>query len=133
MYKILETFGLETGAFSQLSRKYMREEFNPKTPDVEGVRYFSYGAAFQPSLWSSFRQSHAIIEKVEGANDGLVSVESSKWGEYKGTLIDVNHLDLLNWTNRFRWWVWQVTGHTRNFNAIAFYLDIADMLAKEGL
>ena len=29
---------METAAFSQLTRKYMREEFNPKTPDVEGIR-----------------------------------------------------------------------------------------------
>lgn len=27
-----------------------------------------------------------------GANDGLVSVESSKWGVYKATLDNVNHL-----------------------------------------
>lgn len=39
MYKILEKFGLETGAFSQLTRKYMAEDFNPKTPDLEGVKY----------------------------------------------------------------------------------------------
>jgi triacylglycerol lipase len=31
--------GMETAAFSQLTRKYMREEFNPKTPDVEGIRF----------------------------------------------------------------------------------------------
>jgi hypothetical protein len=39
MYKIFETFGLETGAFSQLTRKYMNEEFNPKTPNVDDVKY----------------------------------------------------------------------------------------------
>lgn len=39
MYKILEKFGLETGAFTQLTRKYMAENFNPKTPDLEGVKY----------------------------------------------------------------------------------------------
>jgi triacylglycerol lipase len=39
LYKALEMFGLETGAFSQLTRKYMRENFNPKTPDVSGIRY----------------------------------------------------------------------------------------------
>lgn len=38
LYKILEFFGLETGAFSQLTRTYMGENFNPKTPDLEGVR-----------------------------------------------------------------------------------------------
>lgn len=38
IYKAMEAFGLETGAFSQLTRKYMDEKFNPKTPDVEGVK-----------------------------------------------------------------------------------------------
>lgn len=38
IYKVLESFGLETGAFSQLTRQYMENTFNPKTPDVEGVK-----------------------------------------------------------------------------------------------
>ncbi|KAK5158603.1 hypothetical protein LTR04_005206 [Oleoguttula sp. CCFEE 6159] len=113
VYKVLEFFGLETGAFSQLTQKYMTENFNPKTPDREGVRYYSYGATVEPSLWSMFRQSHRIIERLEGPNDGLVSVESAKWGTYKGTLKDVSHLDLINWTNRLRWYVWELTGNKR--------------------
>jgi hypothetical protein len=32
-------FGFETGAFSQLTRRYMLENFNPKTPDVHDVRF----------------------------------------------------------------------------------------------
>jgi triacylglycerol esterase/lipase EstA (alpha/beta hydrolase family) len=110
LYKVLEFFGLETGAFQQLTRSYMAESFNPRTPDLEGVRYYSYGAAFQPHLTSVFRRSHAIIQRVEGMNDGLVSVESSRWGVYKGTLNHVSHLDLINWTNRWRWYFWQLTG-----------------------
>lgn len=60
--------------------------------------YFSYGAAFEPNIWSAFRQSHRIIKEHEGLNDGLVSVASSKWGGeqgYKGTLMGVSHLDLI--------------------------------------
>ncbi|KAK4990587.1 lipase 2 [Elasticomyces elasticus] len=87
----------------------------------------------EPAFWSMFRQSHRIVKRIEGPNDGLVSVTSSKWGTYKGTLKDVSHLDLINWTNRLRWFVWELTGNKRKFNAVAFYLDIADMLAKEGL
>lgn len=34
----MEYFGLETGAFSQLTRDYMERKFNPETPDVEGVK-----------------------------------------------------------------------------------------------
>ena len=132
IYRTLKLFRLETGAFDQLTRKYMLEKFNPATPDLPGVKYFSYGASSTPAPWSAFRKSHRIVYEAEGPNDGLVSVESSQWGVYKGTLIDVSHLDLINWTNRLRWLVWQMIGNRRNFNAIAFYLDIADMLAKEG-
>lgn len=134
IYKVMEYVGFETGAFSQLTRDYMTDIFNPKTPNVDGVRYYSYGASLEPSSWSVFAASHSIIKRIEGGvNDGLVSVPSSQWGDYKGTLIGVSHLDLINWTNRLKWWVWELTGSKRNFNAIAFYLDIADMLAKEGL
>ena len=133
LYRGLATIGVPTGAFSQLTTKYMAEEFNPKTPDDSRVRYFSYGATKNPHFWSAFYQSHEIVENSEGPNDGLVSVASSQWGTYKGTLVDVSHLDLINWTNRMRWWIRKLTGQPRHFNAIAFYLDIADMLAKEGL
>jgi triacylglycerol lipase len=45
----------------------------------------------------------------------------------------VTHLDLINWTNRLKLLVANVSGQPRNFVASAFYLSIADMLAKEGL
>ena len=36
-------------------------------------RYYSYGASLEPTYWSIFRPSHAIIEHLEHApNDGLV-------------------------------------------------------------
>ncbi|CAG7935124.1 unnamed protein product [Penicillium nalgiovense] len=136
IYYALNRLSVETGAFSQLTRKYMTETFNPNTPDVDDVRYFSYGAAVEPSIWSAFRLSHRVLAEIEGPNDGLVSVSSSRWGGdagYKGTLMGVSHLDLINWSNRLKWLVGEVTGNKRKFNAIAFYLDIADMLAKEGL
>lgn len=133
VYKVLEFFGLESGAFSQLTQTYMSETFNQKTPDDPNVSYYSYGAAFDPGWLSVFRQSHRIVERSEGANDGLVSIGSSQWGTYKGTLNGVSHLDLINWTNRLRWFFFEMSGRKRNFNAVALYLDIADMLAKEGL
>lgn len=91
-------------------------------------RYFSYGATVQPSIWSVFRLSHKILAQMEGPNDGMVSVASSRWGGdegYKGTLIGVSHLDLINWTNRLKWMAGDLMGNPRKFNAIAFYLDIA--------
>ncbi|KAF2401806.1 triacylglycerol lipase [Trichodelitschia bisporula] len=132
VYHMLEYFGLETGAFSQLTRQYMAQNFNPKTPDVEGIKYYSYGAYLEAKNWSIFRPAYDIIRDLEGApNDGLVSVPSSKWGTYKGTLVGVSHLEVINWTNGFKQLLGLLTA-SNNFNAVAFYLAIADMLAKEG-
>lgn len=134
LYGLIERAGLGTQAFDQLTREYMCQTFNPAVPDAPDVRYFSYGAvANEPPLLSPFRQPWRIIEEAEGPNDGLVSVDSSRWGTYKGTLLGVSHLDLINWSNRMKWTVREWMGMKKTFNAIAFYLDIADMLAKEGL
>jgi len=80
---------------------------------IPNSSYYSYGATASPAPWSAFRHSHRIVSAAEGPNDGLVSVSSSRWGGYKGTLVDVNHLDLINWTNRLRWLVWQLMGNPR--------------------
>ncbi|KAI9368284.1 Alpha/Beta hydrolase protein [Aspergillus egyptiacus] len=128
LYYLLDRIRIETGAFSQLTREYMEQDFNPSTPDIHDVRYFSYGAVMQSRLWSVFRLSHRLLEQIEGYNDGLVSVASSKWGGeagYKGTLMGVSHLDLINWTNRLKWLAGEITGKKPKFNAVAFYLDIA--------
>lgn len=51
----------------------------------------------------------------EGPNDGLVSVNSARWGTYEGTLVGVNHLGTIGWVNR--------TG--QRFDALDFYCGIA--------
>lgn len=104
LYGALRRVGLGTGAFAQLTTRYMAEDFNPRTPDAAGVRYFSYGARIAPPTpLSPFWLPQRVIQRVEGPNDGLVSVASARWGEYRGTLVGVHHLDLINWTNRLRW------------------------------
>ena len=64
----------------------------------------------EPRFWSVFRLSHRLLQQLEGYNDGLVSVASSKWGRYKGTLMGVSHLDLINWSNRLKWLAGEITG-----------------------
>ena len=134
LYWLLERGGFGTSAFAQLTTRYMADDFNLTTPDDADVRYFSYGAAMRrrPPLLSPFRLPAKVIAAREGPNDGLVSVDSSRWGEYQGTLVGVNHLDLINWPNRLRYTVKRWMGKTE-FNAVAFYLGVADMLAREGL
>ena len=136
LYSVLARMKISTGAFSQLTRKYVCEQFNPDCVNDPSVRYFSYGASAKPHIFSVFRISHDVMFEIEGPNDGLVSVSSSKWGgedDYKGTLMGVTHLDLINWTNRIKRIAARFGLVQQDFNAIAFYLHIADMLAKEGL
>ncbi|KAF3232921.1 hypothetical protein TWF192_002788 [Orbilia oligospora] len=121
LYRILERAGLETGAFQQLTTVFMRNDFNPNTPDVDGVKYFSYGASVCPSLLSPFRASHRIIRRVDGENDGLVSIKSASHGVYKGTLVGPSHLDIINWTNRLKWIIKGVLGQHNKFENVHIY------------
>lgn len=136
LYSVLARMKVSTGAFAQLTREHLCQHFNPSMPNDNNVRYFSYGASCKPHIFSVFRISHDLMYELEGPNDGLVSVSSSKWGGedgYKGTLMGVTHLDLINWTNRIKRVAANMHIVNQDFNAIAFYLHIADMLAKEGL
>lgn len=68
-----------------------------------------------------------------GANDGLVSVESAKWGDYRATLHNVNHLDLIGWVGKVRYSYAAWTGHEIKFRPVSFFSSMAEMLADEGL
>ncbi|KAL0264284.1 lipase 2 [Diplodia seriata] len=79
-YSLLKFLKVETGAFAQLTRKYMQEQFNPNTPDREGVQYYSYGATLEPERWSSFKQLHGLVAELEKApNDGLVRYRATPY------------------------------------------------------
>ncbi len=80
-------------AFNALGTRSMKE-FNAQVVDDDDVKYFSWRASYEPGLLDTFRWSHSVILAKEGPNDGLVSVQSARWGEYRGTLVGVNHVDL---------------------------------------
>lgn len=56
--------------------------FNEKNPDVPGVFYQSYAGVMKTPL-SDIKLSTAnlVVRLIEGENDGLVTVESARWGE----------------------------------------------------
>lgn len=82
----------------QFTTAYMTE-FNEKNKDVEGVYYQSYTAAMTRNssdmlMWLV----HAYIKHCSGENDGLVTVESAKWTNFKGVWRSgcrrgISHLD----------------------------------------
>lgn len=67
-------------AYNSLKESYM-EDFNKKYLDDPSVYYQSYAFSMQKDviLWLF----HKFINKY-GENDGQVTVESAKWGDFKG-------------------------------------------------
>lgn len=78
LLELLPNGGGDGKAFESLTIGAMRK-FNEETPDVTGVKYYSWGAVCEPGIFDAFRWPHSVILEKEGENDGLVSVTSSKW------------------------------------------------------
>ena len=73
------------------------EEFNARTPDAPNVRYFSVaGRIGREARRPQWTVTANILEKLEGPNDGIVSVASAKYGEHFAEW-EADHLDLVNW------------------------------------
>jgi hypothetical protein len=130
MLELLPNGGGDGSAFSCLTLSEMAK-FNANVPDVPDVKYFSWGAVYEPGLIDTWKYPHGVILEKEGPNDGLVSIESAKWGTYLGTLHGVNHLDLVGWINTARYKWAEIMGKEIKFRPATFYLGIADMLSKE--
>ncbi|EMD41945.1 hypothetical protein CERSUDRAFT_110499 [Gelatoporia subvermispora B] len=126
---LLPNGGGDGKAFEFLTVENMRK-FNEETPDVPGVKYFSWGAVYEPGLIDTWKWPHSVILEKEGPNDGLVSLKSAKWGTYLGTLEGVNHLDLVGWINTARYKWAEIMGREIKFKPATFYLGIADHLAR---
>lgn len=99
------------------------DRFNAANPNRSDVEYSSY-AALRPinEIPLLFRRWARVIATVEGSdNDSQVSVDSAKWGEFKGTL-NADHLELLGWNlNRRR--------KSQPFDHIRFYRDLVSSVA----
>jgi triacylglycerol lipase len=73
-------------SLKQLTKK-SQEKFNEVIKDREGIYYQSYSTVMKSILGrSKYALSHLITLVFDGANDGLVSVKSAKWGEFQGVL-----------------------------------------------
>lgn len=58
------------------------EQFNRDNPDVPGVFYQSFAGVMRSPLSDiNLSTANIVVRLIEGENDGLVTVESAKWGE----------------------------------------------------
>jgi triacylglycerol lipase len=82
---------------TQETTTWMINVFNPNVPDMAGVYYQSYGADCKTVIGGQLLTALwlAMLADKDGANDGLVTISSAKWGNYRGTLtgwFGVNHM-----------------------------------------
>ncbi|WVW86809.1 hypothetical protein I302_108864 [Kwoniella bestiolae CBS 10118] len=106
----------DSPAYSNLTTSFLRDHFNPSTPDSANVKYTSVAGRISKMsvlhpLWfpklvldaaaeNGYAEDHSNIihgpngKRVYEGNDGLVSVSSAKWGEYLGAVDECHHWDL---------------------------------------
>ncbi|KAH9245598.1 hypothetical protein BASA81_016910 [Batrachochytrium salamandrivorans] len=65
-----------------------------KPPLMIQTFYSSYAAVTKVGKLAPLNFSYQIINRLEGDNDGLVSLKSAQWGEFMGT-VDCDHWDLV--------------------------------------
>ena len=118
-------------AAQYVSVAYMTNTFNPNTPNISGVYYQSWSSnIYFPCLLDKtiFIASGALIYYYEGANDGLVSDSSAKWGTYRGNQsgsifgCGVSHVNMCD----------QFLDYTPFFDAKGFYTSIVSDLKGKG-
>lgn len=92
--------GISYQAFLDLTTSACRR-FNETVPDAPGVRYRAVaGVCEKPLMGPEWWLPHAIVNRTEGPNDGVVSVASARWGECTD-IWEGNHMNLVNRPNRF--------------------------------
>ena len=113
------------GQLTQISATYIDGVFNPSHPDDPRVAYYSIAGRTQLSPFvdtsvvdvvdPSMIASYGIVWALEGGNDGLVAVDSAKWGSYLGE-IAADHADEIG--------QWPLTPQP-SFDHLLFYRGLA--------
>ena len=104
------------------------KNFNEKVKDVVGVYYQSY-ATVMSNLFSDYILTipYVLVKLTEGDNDGLVSIESAKWGEFRGILENkhyrgISHGDIIDLRR----------DDYKAFDVIEKYVEIVSELKEKG-
>ena len=115
-------------ASKQLSPEFCRE-FNKKYPDSPNVYYQSYSSCMKHSLGDALLCIPNLLMRFAGAsqNDGLVTIESAKWGNFKKNFTSsgrrgISHGDMIDLKRE----------DYKGFDVIEAYVEIAADLKKMG-
>ena len=124
-------FGDKAPDFYTATHQFATEEsaqFNEKTPDMPGVYYQSYTSKMKnPFSHLLLSIPYCMIRPLEGENDGLVSVESAKWGEFRGVfsnkrLRGISHGDIIDLKRQ----------DYKGFDVVETYVQIVAELKEKG-
>ena len=111
----------------QLSAAYARE-FNQKYTDVPGVYYQSYGSLMRSGFSSKLLcVPYWLLKKLDGPNDGLVTVQSARWTNFRGIVTSsrlrgISHGDMIDLTRE----------DYQGFDVLEFYVKLVEELKKMG-
>ncbi|MGD9369244.1 MAG: alpha/beta fold hydrolase [Desulfobacteraceae bacterium] len=113
---ICGSLGLDINAFNDLTvEACTRFNQQPAVMDFEqaceaSIQFQTYACrqAFL-GVFGPLKLPFYYIEKQEGDNDGLVSVQSAKWREryFKDTLERTDHINALGWWDLDQVWAWE--------------------------
>ncbi|KAJ6588483.1 Alpha/Beta hydrolase protein [Mycena capillaripes] len=114
---------VDSPAYANLTSAYLNDVFNPQTPDDPRVKYFSVAGRMPGvNIWHPFWLPKMVLDGVEEkererlrtlwenegrtetdplwrrqrewGNDGLVTVQSAKWGEFLGIMEGCDHWEM---------------------------------------
>ncbi|BGP40297.1 hypothetical protein JCM10449v2_004256 [Rhodotorula kratochvilovae] len=100
---------LDSPAYANLAPSFLRDVFNPSTPDRPDVKYYSIAARTEKvPIWHPLWLPKLVLDGAERArvaqgcaappewrgNDGLVSLDSARWGEFLGTFDACDHWEM---------------------------------------
>lgn len=105
-------------------------EFNESVPDVAGVYYQSFGSRMNKAMTNIFPLcfSYSLAKFFDGPNDGLVTVESSKWGS-KFTYLESKSVDGISHAD-----VIDLMRHDKpDFDIREVYIEVVSELKNMGM
>jgi triacylglycerol lipase len=126
MDRLLKAWDSSSGAFKQVSRKYCTEEFQRLAPKMDHIGYFSATSAITKPIYKKslpfFWLPYHFMMKVEGENDGFVSVDSAKWGNHICTHAGDHYAQ-----------IGQFLGRSRGMDYMKFYEEIFRHLKSQNM